>query len=102
MRDLKDIRIDINEVDKKILELFEKRMDLALEVAEYKIENNMPVFDASREKEKLETVKRDVKNQKYQAWAVELVCDMMRYSKEYQKKIIEKCNERAEDIKWIG
>ena len=37
MRDLKDLREDIDKVDKEILNLFTKRMELACQVAEYKI-----------------------------------------------------------------
>lgn len=54
MRDLKDLREDIDKVDKEILNLFTKRMELACQVAEYKIATGKKVFDKQREDEKLE------------------------------------------------
>ncbi|MDO4438336.1 MAG: prephenate dehydratase domain-containing protein [Eubacteriales bacterium] len=47
---LDDIRKDIDEVDKGLTQLFVKRMKLAEEVAVYKKENGMRVFDKSRER----------------------------------------------------
>ena len=87
MRDLKDVRTDINETDKEIIKLFERRMDLSKEVALYKAKNSLPVFDSKREAEKLAGVKLLVKNQLYADWAVKLMNDMMLYSKEYQKAL---------------
>lgn len=54
MRDLDEVRVDIDEVDKSILALYEKRLKLADEVAEYKIANHKNVYDKKRELEKLD------------------------------------------------
>ena len=54
MRDLKDIREDIDQVDKQILDLFTKRMELACQVAEYKIYTGKKVYDKTREDQKLD------------------------------------------------
>ena len=59
MKDLKDIRIKINEIDEKMAKLFEERMNASKEVASYKISHGMPIFDENREKELIE------KNKKY-------------------------------------
>lgn len=56
MRDLTDIRQEIDQVDKGILDLFTKRMELACQVAQYKISTGKKVYDKSREDEKLETL----------------------------------------------
>lgn len=53
MRQLDEIRRDIDAIDRQITELFEKRMELTSQVAEYKIANEKPVFDPKREEEKL-------------------------------------------------
>ena len=89
MRDLKDVRADINETDRKIIELFEKRMNLSKEVANYKLKNSMPVFDSKREAEKLAEVQNLVSNPLYAVWATKLMNDLMKYSKEYQQNIID-------------
>ncbi len=56
MKDLKDIRAEIDTVDKNILDLFTKRMELTSQVAEYKISTGKKVFDKKREDEKLATL----------------------------------------------
>ena len=54
MRDLVEIRSDIDEVDQQILDLYRKRLSLATEVAEFKIANQKNVYDKVREEEKLQ------------------------------------------------
>ena len=51
---IKEARKQINEIDKEMAKLFEKRMDAARLVAEYKAENALPVFDPERERELFE------------------------------------------------
>lgn len=48
--DLKNARIEINKIDKEIVNLLEKRFNIVLEIGRYKNENNIPVYDAEREK----------------------------------------------------
>ena len=54
--DIKDLRNEINAIDKELVALFNKRMNISLEVAEYKIKNNIPVLDKGRERDILEKV----------------------------------------------
>ena len=54
--DLLILRDQIDAIDKQIVELYEKRVDVCKEVAEYKIETGKKVFDKVRETEKLEKV----------------------------------------------
>lgn len=49
MSRLDEIRNELDEIDREIVALFEKRMELARSVAEYKLANGMPVLDRSRE-----------------------------------------------------
>ena len=41
---LEEIRTEIDALDKELLALFERRMDLCRDVALYKKEHNLPVF----------------------------------------------------------
>ena len=43
--DLSELRLQIDGIDKEIVELYEKRMDICRQVAEYKIENGKKVFE---------------------------------------------------------
>jgi chorismate mutase/prephenate dehydratase len=54
MRDLADIRVEIDQVDKEILDLFTRRMELACQVAQYKLSTGKSVYDKARENEKLD------------------------------------------------
>jgi len=48
---IKDYRKEISSIDKKIIELLDKRMGLALKIGEIKDEKGLPIFDKAREKE---------------------------------------------------
>lgn len=55
--ELKDLREEINAIDEEILRLFIKRMGICLDVAKFKIDNNLPVFQNGREKEIVDKVR---------------------------------------------
>ena len=55
--DLLQLRDILDDIDGQIVELYEKRMDVCKQVAEYKIQNGKKVFDKQREMEKLSKVK---------------------------------------------
>ncbi|MCC8140966.1 MAG: chorismate mutase [Lachnospiraceae bacterium] len=56
MKDLGEIRQEIDKIDREIVDLYEKRMDLSTQVADYKISTGMQVFDPQREIAKLNAV----------------------------------------------
>lgn len=55
MKDLQQIRQELDQVDRQIVALFEERMTLCREVAEYKLAHDMPVLDRSREEQVLDS-----------------------------------------------
>ena len=57
MTDLLELRAQLDEIDADIVSLYEKRMDICKQVAEYKISTGKKVFDRQREQEKLAKVK---------------------------------------------
>lgn len=56
---IKYIRKIIDSIDEQIFELLEKRNELVDIISEYKEKNNLPIFDAVREKEKFINSSRD-------------------------------------------
>ena len=60
MDDLETIRKKINQIDQQIAALFEQRMDAAKNVALYKKQYGLQIFDSSREQEIL---KKEVQEQ---------------------------------------
>lgn len=53
MRDLLELREEIDGIDRRITELYQRRMEIAGEVASYKIKNGRKVLDRERELSKL-------------------------------------------------
>lgn len=53
MKSLEESRAAIDAVDREIVRLFEERMKLCREVAQYKIANGLQVLDRSREEKVL-------------------------------------------------
>ncbi len=56
MKDLKELRDQIDVIDKQMVSLYQERMKIAAEVAEYKIKTGKKVFDKEREESKLCTL----------------------------------------------
>lgn len=54
--ELSEIREEINKIDEQLLKLFLQRMKCSGQVADYKVEHNMPVFNAARENEILDKI----------------------------------------------
>ncbi|MEE1019737.1 MAG: chorismate mutase, partial [Acutalibacteraceae bacterium] len=54
--ELSEIREEINNIDEQLLKLFLQRMDCSAKVAAYKVEHNMPVYNAAREQEILDKI----------------------------------------------
>ena len=53
---LDELRTQIDDVDDSLVELFQKRMDIAAQIAEYKRENGLPILQSAREREKLAAI----------------------------------------------
>ena len=54
--DIKDLREQIDQVDDALVQLFVKRMSLSAQVADFKRENNLPIYVPAREREILQEV----------------------------------------------
>ena len=54
--ELQELRSKIDEIDAQLTKLFEARMDVAAEIGAWKRENHMPVLDAARERDKLNAI----------------------------------------------
>ena len=83
--DLGEIRKRIDQIDKKLVELIEERLEIVKEVALYKKENNMKIFDRKREEEVVYKNLSNVKNEELKHYIEIILKDIMDSSKEYQK-----------------
>ena len=78
----------IDEIDEKIIELFEERMEVVLNVAKYKKENSLPIFNRQREEAVIEKNVNRLKNKELSRYAQEMIHCLMDVSKEYQSSKI--------------
>lgn len=88
MRDLETLRKDIDAVDRELVPLFERRMELVEGVAAYKLENNLPVFQKGREDEVLQKNCQYIKNPAYKEALMLFLEDMMDISKHAQQLMV--------------
>ena len=90
MNELENLRERIDTIDKELIALFEKRMDIVADIAAYKIKNNLPILNQNREDIVISKVKAIVKNKDYTDSAIDFIKDIMEISKKFQQKIISK------------
>ncbi len=88
--DLLQLRDQLDDIDEQIVHLYEKRMDICREVAEYKIENGKQVLDKEREKSKLQTLKAMASNDFYRHGVEELFEQIMSMSRKLQYQLLSK------------
>lgn len=93
--DLLEIRDKLDVVDREIVRLFEERMRLCGQVAEFKIETGKPVFDAEREKQKLAAARAMAHGEFNEQAVTELFSQLMTISRRYQHRLL------AEDGKTV-
>ena len=88
MNQLDKAREKINAIDVQMRELFEQRMKAVEEVAEYKLKNNMKIFDPDREAEVIEKNSIKMQNEKLKPYYREYIQAVMDISKSYQESIV--------------
>ena len=90
MLDLGEIRGNIDTIDKQLVELFEERMRLTSQVAQYKIQTGKKVLDPQRERQKLDDIQTMVKCEDNKHAIVDLFSQIMANSRKGQYMLLEK------------
>ncbi len=80
-------REKINSIDSKMAELFTERMEAVKEVAEFKAENSLPIFDAAREAEIIQKHSSFIKNESIKAHYIDFLKSNMQISRSYQAEL---------------
>ena len=88
MSDLKDIRKRINEIDKEMARLFEERMKASHEVANYKKEHALPIYDSTREQKVINKNVEFIKDEDIKEYYVNFLQNTMDISKRYQTSLL--------------
>lgn len=78
----------INEVDSQMIELFKQRMDAAKMVAEYKKENNKPIYDKQREEALINRNLEVLNNKELEQYYKTFIEGVLKASKDYQKDLM--------------
>jgi chorismate mutase/prephenate dehydratase len=90
MEKLIELREEIDEIDKKIVDLYERRMTICEQVGEYKIDAGRKIFDKQREKEKLLAVTEKVADEFHKKGISELFEQLMSMSRKLQYQLLTK------------
>ena len=83
--ELNEYRKQIDEIDRELVELFVRRMNVAAGVADYKRQHNLPVLDASRERALLNKIS-ELAGEEFEDYACTLYNTLLDVSRSYQHK----------------
>lgn len=83
-------RAEIDAIDREIVALFERRMQVVVEVAQIKKENGIAILDANREKEVIQKVQSYLQDATLKKELAEAYETLMKVSKDYQRKQLER------------
>ena len=89
MDKLLQARKEIDEIDAQMAELFCRRMNASAEVAKYKQENGLAVFDEKREQEVIEKNALRVESETLKSYYISYIKNLMNLSKNYQHFLLE-------------
>ena len=88
MESLKNLREQLDEIDREIVSLYERRMSICGQVGEYKVETGRKVFDREREKEKLQDVESMASSEFNRKGIRELYQQLMSMSRKLQYRLL--------------
>lgn len=85
---LQELREQIDVIDRQLVELYEARMDICRQVAEYKISTGKKVFDKEREEQKIRSVKAMTHSEFNSHGVEELFEQIMSMSRKLQYQLL--------------
>lgn len=88
MKDILDARNEINEIDKQMAQLFQKRMEAVKDVAVYKKDNGLSVRDLSREAEVAKRNSKFVTDESLKPYYVDFIRNTIDVSCKYQESLL--------------
>lgn len=83
-----ELRREIDEIDRELMRLFEKRMQISEEIAQYKYSRNIAVFDSSREKEVIAKNVSLIEKQDLKLYGELFIKNLMGLSRKHQNDSI--------------
>ena len=89
MTDLDKARQRINEIDRQMADLFEKRMDAIKSVAIYKKEHGIPVDDFLREEQIIKQNSKLISSEEYRSYYLNFLRSVIDISKSVQHRFLD-------------
>ena len=86
MKELNDLRKEIDKIDKEIALLYNKRMDVISKINKIKKDNNLNIIDKEREDNLINENLKYVKEE-YKDYYISLEKHILKLSKDYQEKL---------------
>ena len=87
MADIEDARKIINETDRKMAELFTRRMKAVEEIFEYKKQHGLPIYDQKRELEVIKKNSAYIEDETIRGYYIDFEKDIIEISKKYQARM---------------
>jgi chorismate mutase/prephenate dehydratase len=88
MKDIKELRNEIDDIDSKLVALFEQRMETAIKIAQYKKANNVDVLNSNREQEVISKGESRLCNKNLKRPLKKFLNCVMEISKEVQNEVL--------------
>ena len=89
MKDLSQLRQEIDIIDRQLVALFEQRMAVTRQVGEYKLAQGLPVLDRSREEQVLAGKAAMLKDSRLAADVTDLFEAIMAISRRQQQTLLD-------------
>ena len=87
MNNLEDLRNKIDGIDRQLIAIFEERMNVVCDIAKFKLDNNLPILNESREDIVIKKAVDNLKNKGFSDSTVAFMQEIMKLSKKEQVKI---------------
>jgi chorismate mutase-like protein len=87
---LRELRDQIDGIDRNILELLAQRLRLVIRVGDYKRANNLPIYDAERERDLLARVANAAPSPLEPAMAQRIFQCVIQESRDLEKRHVER------------
>lgn len=97
MKDLKELRAELDGLDREIVALLEKRMEIACGVAAYKLAHQLPVLDSSREAQVIASRQAMLQDRSYDDHIAGIFNAIMAMSRAGQERYLQAHREEKTD-----
>ena len=78
----------INAIDKEMSKIFEERMEICKDIAEFKKSNSLPVLDSSREEAVINNNLKLINNEELKPYYITFIKNFLNISKDYQRSLL--------------